>query len=102
MPGEAFLRERDHLAADVDSVDFAEHVGQGTRDAPGAASDLQHAHRFRILALANVAHVIQDLLAYGFLSGSEELLVAPRLIAGGDEIAGVFTRAGIPILPHFF
>src|SRR4051794_34447224 len=43
-----------HLAADIHRVDFAEETGERARHPPGAATDFQHAHIFRLASLADV------------------------------------------------
>src|SRR5689334_21099212 len=67
-------RERDHFATNIYRVHFAEEIRECAGDPSGAASDLEHTHLLRVLALADVDHVGEDLFADGLLAGPEELL----------------------------
>ena len=92
----------DHFAADVDGVDFAEEAGEGAGDAAGAAADFEDAHLLGVLALADVAHVGEDLFGDGAFAGGDELFVGPIVALGVDVVAGVFAGAVVPVAAHFF
>src|SRR5690348_6535343 len=86
-------RTCDHFSAYVHGMDLAKNVGQGAREASGAAADLEDAHLRRILALADVHQVAQDLFADGEFAGCKERLVGPIGAAGVDVITRVLPGA---------
>ena len=90
-------RAGDHLAADIDGVNLAENLGERTGDASGAAAYFENTHVFRALTLADVAEVIQDVVADGFFAGCKERMVIPAGLGGGDVIVDIFPRALVPI-----
>src|SRR5208283_722261 len=98
--GDGLAGMANHVAADIDGVDFAEETGERSGNAAGAASDLEDLHALGILALANIAEVIKDVVAEFLLAGLVKLLVGPLPLAGGYVVAGVFLRAPVPIPPH--
>jgi hypothetical protein len=100
--GERAARGFHHFAADVDGVDFAEEFGEGSGDAAGSAADFEDTHVGRVFALADVAHVGEDVFGDLLLAGCEEGVVGPVGTFGVDEVAGVFAGAGVPVVTHFF
>src|SRR5207253_4665898 len=90
----------DHLAADVDPVDFAKDFGEGVRHSPNTAPDLDNPHLLRIFALADVAHIVRDLLLHRDLAGGIELLVRPLFGPTGDVVPGVIHRPSVPVPLH--
>src|ERR1039458_6208329 len=98
--GDGLAGVADHVAADIDRMDFAEEAGEGSPDAAGAPSDIEGFHGLGIPALANVAEVVEDVIAEFGLAGLVKLLVGPLQLAGGDVVTGVFQRSPVPIPPH--
>jgi len=98
--GDGLAGVADHVAADIDRVDFAEEAGERSGDAARAATDLEDLHALGIFALANVAEVIEDVVAEFLFAGLVKLLVGPLLLAGGHVVAGVFLRPPVPVPPH--
>ena len=95
-------RTGDHFAADIHRVHFAEQVRQRARQPPSAAANLQNPHVLGIFPLADIDHIREDVVGNGLLAGGKEFFVGPIGVAGGNVIAGVFTRALVPIALHFF
>src|ERR1039457_4116872 len=88
--GDSLAGVADHVAADIDGMDFAEEAGERSGDAAGAASDLENLHALGIFALADIAEVVEDVVAEFSLAGLIKLLVGPLRLAGGHVVAGVF------------
>src|SRR4051794_23196548 len=89
-----------HLAANIYRVDLTEITRERTRHAPGAAADFEHAHLLRVLALADVAEVVQDLLFERDHAGAIEFLVVPPVLSGDDIVTRIFSGAPLPIASH--
>src|SRR6266566_2878656 len=81
---------------------FAEQAGQRACDPACSAAYFQNSHLLGIFALADVDHVGEDLLGNSLLAGAEEFLVGPILLASADVVAGVLSRALVPVSAHFF
>jgi len=98
--GDGLAGVADHVAADIDGMNFAEEAGQRSGDAAGAASDLEDLHALGIFSLTNIAEVVEDVVAEFSLAGLIKLLVGPLRLAGGYVVAGVFQCTLVPIPPH--
>jgi len=98
--GDSLAGVADHVAADIDGMDFTEEVRQRRGDAAGAASDLEDLHALGIFALADIAEVVENVVAELSLAGLVEFLIGPLLLAGGYVVAGIFQRPPVPVPPH--
>src|SRR5262245_3607377 len=98
--GDRPARLTDHFPADVHGVDLTEVSGDTAGNTSGPAADLEYSHLFGILALADVAQVVENLLFERRHTGAVELFIRPLLLSGDDIVASVFPRAALPIPPH--
>src|ERR1035441_6157660 len=99
-PGAALRRTRSAAASGLRpsrSIWFCRMVRAGKR---WRAFDPEDFHGLGIPALANVAEVVEDVIAEFGLAGLVKLLVGPLQLAGGDVVTGVFQRSPVPIPPH--
>ena len=76
-PRSACRRLPHHFSADIDRIDLAEKFGQRAGDPPGAAADFEHAHRFGILALADVRRSVRTCCFHGDFAGAVEVFFGP-------------------------
>ena len=83
-------------------MDAAEELREGARHAPGAASDFEHCHIFRILPLTDILEIVEDIFLHRDFARAIELLIAPGLLAGENVVTRIFARAPVPIAPHAF
>src|SRR6185369_12790974 len=93
LVGQRLPRMGDHFTADIHRVHLAEEVRECPCETSGAAANLQNPHVLGIFTLADIDHVGKDVIGNGLLTGGKELFIGPIGVAGGNIIAGVFTRA---------
>ncbi len=89
-----------HLVAYVDPMHLAEHAGQRPGHPACAAPHFKHAHLLRVLALADVHHIGQDVLSDRTHSRGDEIILGPVRLVVHDEMPRVLTRALVPVVAH--
>ena len=91
-----------HFAAHIHAVNFAEQLGQRSRNSSRAASNFKHSHLGRRLSLANVVMSVRISSATVFspeAKNSSSVQSDPR---GTDVVARVFLGAAGPSPRAFF
>ena len=93
-------RASHHFWTDIDAVDLAEHGSQGPSHPTHTAADLENPHSRRLPALADFGHFRQDLILDIGLSGCEEGILVPTLLARVDVVQGILACPAIPVATH--